>query len=190
MVYYKDMILYIVRHGQTDWNLEYRMQGRADIELNATGIKEAENLAEQLKDVDFVACYSSPLKRALKTAEIIVGDAPIIIDERLAERGFGDGEGHRGTPEEIFPSVSWKDIFDLRRDLDVHGIEKISSVFARTADFIEDLKKAGYPADAKILIVAHGCVAKTMHYNLVGYNKDTNVLDIFWKNGEIREYEI
>ena len=62
----------LIRHGETDWNAEKIFRGRADIELNESGIKQAELLAQYLADEKIVAVYSSPLKRALKTAEIIV----------------------------------------------------------------------------------------------------------------------
>ncbi len=63
----------LVRHGETEWNVEEIFRGRIDIELNETGIKQAALLAEYLGDLKIDAIYSSPLKRALKTAEIITG---------------------------------------------------------------------------------------------------------------------
>lgn len=67
-------MIYIVRHGQTDWNLEGRYQGRTDIDLNETGIKQAEKIRQELKSVKFDKVFSSPLKRAYKTAQIICND--------------------------------------------------------------------------------------------------------------------
>ena len=64
-------MIYIVRHGQTDWNVEGRNQGRTDIELNETGIKQAEEIAKKLEGKKFDMVFSSPLKRAYKTAQII-----------------------------------------------------------------------------------------------------------------------
>ena len=67
------MKIYVVRHGQTDWNVAGKCQGRTDIELNNTGIEQAKNTKEQLKNynIDLIIC--SPLKRAIKTAEILKG---------------------------------------------------------------------------------------------------------------------
>ena len=89
------MELYIIRHGETDWNKEKRLQGRSDTELNEYGIELAEITGEALKDVHFDCIYSSPLKRAYKTAEIIRGqrNLEIITDERLREISFGVVEG-------------------------------------------------------------------------------------------------
>ena len=91
------MELYIVRHGKTIWNKERRLQGSIDIELAEEGIEAAELLHDQLisSNITFDRIYSSPLKRAKKTAEIIRGlnDTDIIIDQRLREISFGVEEG-------------------------------------------------------------------------------------------------
>ena len=85
-------MIYFVRHGQTDWNKELKIQGQQDVELNEEGMAEAKKLSEKLSGVRFDVAFSSPLKRALKTAEAVY-DGKIISDERLAERGFGSLEG-------------------------------------------------------------------------------------------------
>ncbi len=87
--------LFIVRHGQTDWNIKRLMQGSKDIELNEVGIKQANDLKEiiDLNEIDIVLC--SPMKRTRKTAEIIVSDNfEIIYNDYLKERSFGEYEGH------------------------------------------------------------------------------------------------
>ena len=89
------MKIYVIRHGQTNWNKERKIQGHTDIELNEEGIKQAEKAYEDIRKlkIDMVIC--SPLKRTRKTAEIITKDrnCPIIYDESLIERGFGMLEG-------------------------------------------------------------------------------------------------
>lgn len=70
------MDIYLIRHGETDWNRMKKLQGTTDIPLNAYGIELAEKTAEGLKDVPFDRIYTSPLIRARKTAEIIRGDRP------------------------------------------------------------------------------------------------------------------
>lgn len=89
------MEILITRHGQTDWNLQRKLQGRADIELNHTGIEQAKIAREELvnEKIDLIIC--SPLKRARQTADIINEgrNIPIIIDERISERDFGEFEG-------------------------------------------------------------------------------------------------
>ena len=88
------MKVYIVRHGQTDWNVQHKAQGRSDIPLNETGRRQAEELRDKIKDIKFDAVYASPLKRARETAEIATdGEYKIVFDDRLMERSFGDFEG-------------------------------------------------------------------------------------------------
>lgn len=97
MYYTEDtaMKLYIIRHGETDWNKQRRLQGQSDTELNEYGIRLAQITGEALKDIRFDHIFSSPLKRAYRTAEIIRDGrtVPIVTDDRLKEIGFGINEG-------------------------------------------------------------------------------------------------
>ncbi len=89
--------LFLVRHGQSVWNDEKRIQGQQDIPLGDEGRKQAIALGERLKGRQFQACFSSPLKRATETAELILkasgNSNPIITLPELMERNFGDWEG-------------------------------------------------------------------------------------------------
>ncbi|MBN2072839.1 MAG: alpha-ribazole phosphatase [Actinobacteria bacterium] len=87
--------LFLIRHGQTEWNKEGRYQGGMDTELTGTGIEQAKLAAEYLSQVDFSNIYSSPLKRAVDTAEIISrGESHrIIVRDDLREMNFGRWEG-------------------------------------------------------------------------------------------------
>lgn len=180
---------YLVRHGQTDWNIQKQVQGVADIELNATGIQQAEALAAQIADagLQFDYVYASPLRRAQKTAQIITRNrSDIIYDDRLVERSFGDLEGK---------IVDWGNLgvddLDLRQNSSIHNLEPIRSVFARSKSFLDDLI-AQYSAqpDARILVVAHGTLLKTLHYNIVGYDEDTDLRGFRFENCQMAEYEI
>lgn len=89
------MGILLTRHGQTEWNVLGKVQGRADIELNEKGIKQAQETGEVLKNekIDLIIC--SPLIRAKQTAKIINENKniPIIYDEDIIERDFGEFEG-------------------------------------------------------------------------------------------------
>ena len=76
------MKIYLVRHGETDWNNEKRLQGWADISLNAKGVKEAEEVAEKLKNVHFDDAFCSDLERAEVTAETILKGRDIEVDRK------------------------------------------------------------------------------------------------------------
>ena len=84
-------MLYIIRHGKTDWNVLHKLQGRTDIPLNDEGRRMAEDARRAYRDVHFNVCFCSPLIRARETAEILLRgrDVPILTDERLAEMSFG-----------------------------------------------------------------------------------------------------
>ncbi len=183
------MKLYLVRHGQTDWNIGKQAQGVADIELNATGIAQAEALRDQIAAenlrLDYI--YASPLRRAKKTAQIITDNrTDIIYDDRIIERNYGDLEGK---------IVDWDslgvDDLNIRQNTNIHGLEPIQTVLARSKSFLDDLlaRHASEP-DAHILIVAHGTLLKTLHYNIVGYDENTNLRGFHLENCELVEYSI
>ena len=89
------MLLYIVRHGETDWNKSHRVQGRTDIPLNDYGRRLAEETAEGMKDIQIDIGMTSPLLRAKETAQIILKgrDVPLYDEARLQEISFGRYEG-------------------------------------------------------------------------------------------------
>jgi len=89
------MELILIRHGETDWNREGKVQGLSDIELNSDGRRQARQLAVALKDVNIERIYSSPLLRARQTAQIINSyhQVPVILDAGLMEMDQGDFEG-------------------------------------------------------------------------------------------------
>ena len=106
------MRLFILRHGQTDLNLARKVQGHMDVDLNATGIEQAEDLAKVVreKSLRFDAIYCSPLRRALDTCEIVTGQSrdTFHVDDRIEEFDFGELEGYAyrelpGESQKFFP---------------------------------------------------------------------------------------
>ncbi len=91
------MNLYVIRHGQTEWNVMKKMQGSIDIPLNKKGIKQAYITKKNLDHISIDVIFCSPLKRAKQTAEIINKgrNLEIIYDERLKERNYGEFEGEQ-----------------------------------------------------------------------------------------------
>ena len=126
-------MIYIVRHGQTDWNLEGRYQGRIDIELNEKGIEQAEKIKEELKDLKFDKDFSSPLKRAYKTVQIIT-DKEIITDDRIIERCNWELEGK--LKSETADAVDFTDYNENR-----FGIELLADFRSRIFVFFRWYKK-------------------------------------------------
>ena len=136
----------IVRHGQTDWNLEHRIQGSTDIPLNATGVAQAEHTREALREDEFDAIASSHLQRAEHTAATINASHGKAhhVDERLAERSFASVEGW--TVEQVKAAFT---SFDAIVD-----VESWHEVSQRMFEALNDLADA-YP-EGRVLVVAHG----------------------------------
>ena len=105
--------IYVFRHGQTDYNVARRVMGQMDIPLNDVGRVQATELANKLATFAIGAIYSSPLARAMETAQAVADKigAPIITDKRLMERNNGKLQGHivHGTnnPAEFRPNTRW-----------------------------------------------------------------------------------
>lgn len=95
------MRLYIIRHGQTDWNIEKKIQGRQDIPLNERGRYQADCLSKAMKNRPVTAVFSSPQIRAMETAEAVAASsgAPVIPVKNLMEINYGSWEGK--TEEEL-----------------------------------------------------------------------------------------
>lgn len=106
------MKIYLIRHGQTDWNLEGRFQGREDIALNEYGIKQAIECGEAFEGEHIKAIVTSPLIRARKTAKIIadmIGVEQVIVDEAITERDFKKVSGMTPQEREAFYASGEKD---------------------------------------------------------------------------------
>ncbi len=88
-------VFYIFRHGETDWNRERRCQGHTNVQLNATGIEQAANLAMKMSDFPMDIIISSDLARAHNTGKLVAEKKgiPIVIDPRLREMSYGEAEG-------------------------------------------------------------------------------------------------
>lgn len=141
----------LVRHGETDWNINRRLQGRTDIPLNTTGQAQAGATAELLREFgenEWTAVASSPLGRAVETAEII-GTALALpapsIDDALIERHFGEAEGLLvADAQERWP------------ELNVPGAETTSDVATRSATAFARWLEAA----PGTIVVAHGAMLR------------------------------
>ncbi len=152
-------MLYLMRHGKTDWNAQRKMQGHTDIPLNEEGRKMAVDAREKYKDISFDLCFCSPLIRARETAELFLTgrDIPIIPDDRLMEMGFGEYEGCAWVIRDHIEPIC--QVFeDPEHYVPSKSAESFDDLFARTGDF---LKKVADPLTAEgknVLIVGHGAM--------------------------------
>ena len=101
-------MIYIIRHGKTAMNHANLLQGRSDIPLNEEGIRQAREAADRLRDIRFDYVFTSPLGRAVETAEIVVPGLEPVVDELLIEMDYGPFEGTDLThlPEELISFFS------------------------------------------------------------------------------------
>ena len=163
------MKLYFIRHGQTDWNIVKRLQGATDIPLNENGEELARRTGEGMKDIPFDLIYTSPLKRAFRTAELVRGnrDIPIISDDRLREICFGDYEGLISKSEGYsIPDPEFSNFFKKPESYKTppNG-ESIESLIKRTGEFLEELKSKDELQDKTILISSHGAAVRALLCN-------------------------
>ena len=168
-----------MRHGKTDWNLLHKLQGQTDIPLNDLGRKMAREAGERYKDIHFDVCYCSPLGRARETAKLVLEgrDVPVIIDDRLAEMGFGIYEG----TEEVFekPECPVRVLFfNPEKDEAVGGAESLESLIKRTSEFLEEVAMPLVNEGKDVLIMGHGA----MNSAIIGNIRHKELKD-FWAEG-------
>lgn len=147
--------IYIIRHGQTEMNSRKVLQGRTDLPLNAEGIVQAAETAFMLNDMGicFDRVFSSPLIRAVRTAEILAPGIEIETDERLIEMDYGPFEGM----DLLSPAPEVIHFFsDFTNNPAPDGMEPLDSVVARTGEFIESLRDIS----GNILISTHAIAMK------------------------------
>ncbi len=172
-------MLYVMRHGKTDWNEKKKLQGRTDIPLNEEGRTMAMGARKAYEQVKFDICYCSPLSRARETAEIFLQgrEIPILYDDRLQEMSFGDFEGTERASET--PDCPVYLFFrEPERYKAVAGAESFEELFARTGAFLREEVEPRLQAGENVLIVGHGA----MNSSIVCQKRGLS-LEHFWEAG-------
>jgi len=175
--------IYVVRHGETEWNSEGRLQGWTDIPLNSNGRALAVLTGKGLKDVHFDMAFSSPLKRACETGQLILGEnragsvTDITVDNRIKEICFGAWEGLCCRKDNF--EVGDESFFKFFKDpLGFEGApegESIKAVCERTGEFLRELINSPEYEDKCVAVFTHGCALRAMLR--VVYAED----DPFWR---------
>lgn len=144
-----NMNIYLVRHGQTDANVNKLFNGRNEGSLTQFGIEQAKSLLDIIKNLNIDIVFSSPLKRAIQTAEILnLNNSDLVIDERLIERDFKD---YTLKSVDLIEDKSIIYKKECEKDID---IEPFSKICERVENFISDIKLKYN--EKNILIVSHG----------------------------------
>jgi broad specificity phosphatase PhoE len=154
-------LIYLVCHGETDWNLFKRFNGCTDTYLNQTGIEQAKLQADNLMSVSFDACYCSTQTRARQFCEII-HKGPIVFDERLTEINCGEFEGTEETAEVM--KLFWKAIKNGDK-----GTETFQAFIERNCDLCDMITKEYQGKN--VLIVTHAVNARVIDYYFKGKPK-------------------
>ena len=155
------MKLFLMRHGETDWNLAQRFQGHSDVPLNQVGLRQAQALRDRLSDETITSIYSSDLGRAYETAKIIAnGKNNLQSDARLREVHFGDWEGLTYSEiQEKYPGqlLAWEQ--DVYKTAPPNG-ETLEQLAEHSQSILNDLLVKH--RDETILVVAHGGVIRVL----------------------------
>ncbi len=152
-------MLYIMRHGRTDWNNLRKLQGKTDIPLNEEGRQMAREASVKCREIHLDVCYCSPLSRARETAQIVLEnrEVPIIPDERLEEMGFGIYEGVANAGRQ--PDSPMRVFFQQPENyIPGEGGETFEELFARTGAFLREMVYPKMDEGQDILIVGHGAM--------------------------------
>lgn len=175
-------MLYVARHGQTEWNAQNRVCGITDVGLTDKGIEQAKHLARKVESKNINIIISSSLTRAIETSKIVsdICNVPIEVDARLIEQNYG-----------IYEGIDRKNnnFLDNKRNFvyKYPNGESMMQVAYRVYGLIDDIKTR-YKG-MNILIISHGGVCRIINT----YFKDMTNEEFFnytLKNGSVEEYEM
>jgi len=165
------MRIYFLRHGETDWNVARRIQGRTDIALNSNGVRQANLWRPFFERIPLAGVYSSSLSRAMETAMLATHRPPCVIDD-LNERHYGEWEG------KIWNDIAHHDPdFDRRwrcADTSPPGGESRLLMHARVYRAMDSIV-ASHDEGSELLIVAHGGSGKAV----LGYANRMSIEELF-----------
>lgn len=177
------MSIFVIRHGQTDYNLMNVYQGHTDIPLNDKGIEQAKETAKKFEGKKIDAILVSPLSRAKQTAKYVsdvTGIIPI-VEEGLIERSFGDMEGHHNRED-----CNLQMLLDYNKNYDICNVEPIQTFIKRISNCMDKIieKYQG----KNIVLVTHGGVSIAIECYFNGIPEDQNLDALALRNCEVREY--
>jgi broad specificity phosphatase PhoE len=190
----KGIRIFLIRHGETDWNRIRRFQGRSDLPLNQAGREQARALALALKDESILAMYSSPLARAMETARLIKifhAATPLFEEKGLIEMDLGDFDGLEAQQWiDQYPTFQ-KAWLETPASATMPGGENLQEVQVRAIDTLERITRL-YPSETTLLICSHNFVNLTilcyaLNISLTRFRdlrQGTAALNILYKQGE------
>ena len=162
--------IYITRHGESQWNVECKVQGITDTPLTEKGIAQAHELAKKIKDsgIKIDEILHSPLSRAADTAKIVAeaNGLPLTLEPRLIEQNFGEFEGHEWAKHRgVFHEAKKQFACDYK------GGESMLRLGQRIYNLLDELKIRSEKENKTFLLVTHGGIARMIHSY---FNSETN----------------
>ena len=182
------MNLLVVRHGQTNYNLNHIILSKTDDPLNETGISQAQTTAKNLEREKIDLIISSPLRRTKQTAEIINKgrNIPIIYDKRLVERDFGEFEGLKDSDAKF----NIKDFWDYEKNINYYEAENVQAFYNRIFSFLDNVLEKY--SNKNVLLVCHAAVSAVINCYFTEIPKKN--VQLFFKMGldncEYRTYNM
>ena len=176
---------FLVRHGETDWNLEGRVQGHSGASLNDTGRLQAKRIGDRLSPVRFAAAYASDLPRVVETAAAILNshDTSLQTVIELREKSYGTWEGKTAKQLEAEDPVSYARLFEDNITFAPPGGESDSDLIDRARLAVERLKQA-HQNDENVLVVSHGGTIRAILVLLLGLPKEV-IWRFYLANGSL-----
>lgn len=177
------MRIYVIRHGQTNVNLENKINSLNDDDLNETGIMQAKHVREQLKKIDYNLIICSPLTRTKHTANLLnYKNSDILYDDRLIER---KADILTKMPLDKIDSDDW---WNINPKDNYYNAESVKHVIERVYEFLDDIKNKY--SDKNIILVTHGGVSKAISCYFYGIPEDGNLEKYKHNNCEIHQFEL
>lgn len=176
-------MLYFIRHGQTEENVNHILTGRRDIPLNEVGMKQVEEEGENCKDLNIDIIFCSPLLRARQTCEAInkYHGAEVIVTDEVIERTYGKYEGKPSS------CINREKCWNYFEDIDKGKMETPRMLFGRVYAFLDKIKEEY--KDKDILIVAHNGIGRAIYCYFNGLPSDGNLLSFEMPNAKVISYK-
>lgn len=176
------MKLYVIRHGETDVNLENKINALNDDDLNETGIQQAKELAKKVQKIDYDFIIASPLKRTKHTASLLnAKNKEIKIDNRLIERDAGQ------FTKKSLNEIDNDDWWSINPKCDYLDAEKVEAVIKRVYNFLNEI--ISRYSDKNIILVTHGGISKAINSFFRGIPEDGMLGKYKHNNCEIQIFE-
>ncbi|WP_026695581.1 histidine phosphatase family protein [Peribacillus kribbensis] len=173
-------MIFVIRHGQTNLNLEEKLQGREGLPLNGEGIRQAEKLREELRDISFHLVFSSPQKRAVQTAEIVTG-RKAIIDSRIDVFDLGEADNLKVNEVIMDGYIPDPKVYK--------GMENRQRYLKRIFDFMRELERYYKEKNLNILLSGHRCTTGCIGAYFQGIPEDGNILRHSSNHGGYQVYD-